>query len=517
MNKTTIASAVAGLMVAAAALGGAYYLGHKQGQETAGSRAAPANAPAANDLKAGDIDPKTGKRVLYWHDPMVPGQRFDKPGKSPFMDMPLAPVYEEAGGASAAVTIDGRITQNLGVRTAEVTTGRLASVLEVPGNVAINERTVVVIQARTAGFVERAYARTTLDPVRRGQPLVDIHAPDWVAAQEEYLAVSRTGSAPQGDLRGAAIARMRQAGMSESQIRLVETTGKLQQRLTIASPVDGVVTEVGARDGMTVAAGTTLFRVADLSTVWILAEVPESLAGTARPGQPVTATAAGLAGVTLAGKVDALLPDVNPATRTLKVRIALQNKNRQLVPGMFVNVRFGTQETAQRLLVPTEALIRTGTRTVVMVETGNGGFQPVEVKADAEAAGQTEITEGLKAGQKVVVSGQFLIDSEASLRGIATRMEGAAAPASHAAATGPEYEVQGRIEAVMPDALTISHGPVPALQWGAMTMDFQAPPTGLPKDLKPGQQIRFRFRLDADEVAVLTSVQPVAAGNGSRP
>lgn len=517
MTPSTIARAVAGLLVAAAGLGGAYYLGHEQGRKTAGTPTASATAPAGNALKAGDIDPKTGKRVLYWHDPMVPGQRFDKPGKSPFMDMQLVPVYEEAGGGDAAVTIDSRVMQNLGIRTAEVRTGRLAPVLEVPGNVAINERTITVIQARAAGFVERAYARTTLDAVRRGQPLVDLYAPDWVAAQEEYLAVARAASDPQGDLRGAAIARMRQAGMTDSQIRLIETTGKLQPRLTIASPVDGVVTEVGVRDGMTVAPGATLFRVADLSTVWIVAEVPESQAALARAGQPVTATAAGLAGVTLSGKVDALLPDVNPATRTLKVRIELRNTNRQLVPGMFVNIRFGAQDTAERPLVPTEALIRTGARTVVMVEAGDGGFRPAEVRTGAEAGGQTEVTEGLKAGQKVVVSGQFLIDSEASLRGTATRMEGASATASPAAAAGPEYEGQGHIEAVTADALTISHGPVPALQWGAMTMDFQATPAGMPKDLKPGQRIRFRFRLDADQVAILTSVQPVAAGNGSRP
>ncbi|SDC87204.1 membrane fusion protein, Cu(I)/Ag(I) efflux system [Cupriavidus sp. YR651] len=520
MKRQAISIAVA-LAVAGGALYGTYRLGVTQGAKSASS---PVPAMTGDSAKAGGSDPNTGKRVLYWHDPMVPGQRFDKPGKSPFMDMQLVPVYEDAGGTAAAVTIDSRVTQNLGIRTVEVKPGRLDAVLEVPGNVAINERGIEVIQARTSGYVEHAYARTTLDPVKRGQALVVIYSPEWVAAQEEYLAVARVNSGPLGDLRSAASARMRQVGMTESQIRLVETTGKLQPRLTISASVDGVVTEVGARDGMTVAPGMTLFRIADLSTVWVLAEVPESQSAAIKPGQQVTAIAAGLAGQTLTGKVDAVLPDVSPGTRTLKVRIALQNKDRQLLPGMFVSVRFSAPAGADKLLVPTEALIRTGARTIAMVETGDGGFSPVEVKTGAEAAGQTEVTEGLKAGQRVVTSGQFLVDSEASLRGTTRRLESASAPASTpasasapAAAAAPEHEALGRIEAVGAESLTISHGAIPSLQWGAMTMDFKAPPSGLPRGLKDGQQIRFHFHLNNDGEPVLSSVQPVAGNAGGKP
>ncbi|WP_416047320.1 efflux RND transporter periplasmic adaptor subunit [Cupriavidus basilensis] len=511
MNKTTIARAAAGLILATAGLGGAYYLGLKHSPPV---QTASDATPTGSGLKADDAAPKTGKRILYWHDPMVPGQRFDKPGKSPFMDMQLVPVYEDAGAGGAAVTIDSRVTQNLGIRTAEVKPGRLESVLEVPGNVAINERGIEVIQARTAGFVEHAYAKTTLDPVKRGQALIVIYAPEWVAAQEEYLAVSRVSGSLQGDLRSAALARMRQVGMTEGQIRLVVTTGKLQPRLTISSSVDGVITEVGARDGMTVSPGMTLFRVADLSTVWVLAEVPETQMASLKPGQAVSAFAPGLPGQKLSGKVDAILPDINPSTRTLKVRIELQNKNRQLLPGMFVSVQFGAQAGADRLLLPTEALIRTGTRTVVMALAGNGGLNPVEVKTGAEAGGQTEVTGGLKAGQKVVVSGQFLLDSEASLRGTANRLESASGPAAQSASTtaGPEHEGVGRIVAVSADGLTISHGPIPTIQWGAMTMDFKPPPSGLPKGLKEGLQVRFKFHMDSDDMPVLSSVQPATAG-----
>ncbi|SPK75668.1 RND family efflux transporter, MFP subunit (plasmid) [Cupriavidus taiwanensis] len=514
MKKTVIARTMAVLFVLASA-GGAYYLGHQQGRRHIAASDMPASGSDGANLKAGDIDPGTGKRILYWHDPMVPGQRFDKPGKSPFMDMPLSPVYEEAGGG-ATVSIDSRVTQNLGVRTAEVKAGRLASALEVPGNVALNERGIEVLQARTTGFVEHAYARTTLDPVRKGQLLAQIYAPEWVAAQEEYLAVSRMGTSLQGDLREAAIARMRQAGMTDSHIRLVQDTGKLQPRLAITSPVDGIVTEVGARDGMTVSAGTTLFRLASLATVWVLADVPETHVAGLRPGQAVSAVAAALPGLTLTGKVDAILPDISPATRTVRVRIELQNQGRQLLPGMFVAARFEAAPGPDRLLVPTESLIRTGTRTLVMVATGAGGFSPVEVKTGIASAGQTEVLDGLEAGQKVVVSGQFLLDSEASLRGATQRMTAASAARAGAGA-GPEHEGTGRVEAVSAEGMTISHEPIPSASWGAMTMDFAAPASGMPKGFKPGDRIRFRFRLDRDGAATLSSVEPAASAPGARP
>lgn len=517
MKKTMMARAIAALLVAAS-VGGAYYIGQRHGRQpaSASASASPATGSGGNaSLKAGDIDPGTGKRILYWHDPMVPGQRFDKPGKSPFMDMALVPVYEDAGGA-ATVTIDSRVAQNLGIRTAEVRTGRLQSALQVPGNIALNERGIEVIQARTTGFVEQTYARTTLDPVRKGQPLAQLYAPEWVAAQEEYLAVNRMAGGLASDLREAATARMRQVGMSEAHIRLVQTSGRLQPRLTVSSPVDGIVTEVGVRDGMTVTPGMTLFRIASLATVWVLAEVPESQAATLRPGQTVSAAAAALPGQTLAGKVDAILPDISTGTRTVKVRFELQNKARQLLPGMFVSVRFDAPPGPDRVLVPTEALIRTGTRTVAMVQLDRGGFDPVDVKTGAEAGGQTEILEGLKPGQKIVVSGQFLIDSEASLRGTARRMEpafGASSPM--AASAGPEHQGVGKVEAVSPEGMTISHGPIPSAQWGAMTMEFAAPAAGMPQGFKPGDRVRFRFRLDSEGVATLSSVEAATPNSGA--
>ncbi len=511
MNKTLIATVAGVLLIGAAAYGG-YRIGLSRG-----TRSTPTNASASNPtgLKAGDIDPQTGKRVLYWHDPMVPGQRFDKPGKSPFMDMQLVPVYSDGNAGGSGVAIDSRVAQNLGIRTAEAQSGHLGTVLEAPGNVAVDERSVQVIQARTSAFVQQVSVRATLDPVRRGQTLVSLYSPDWVAAQEEYLAVSRQAAHGQSDLAGAAEARMLQAGMTPGQISAVAASGKLRPALAITSPIDGFVTEVAVRDGMTVTPGMTLFRLADLSRVWVIAEVPEAQVRSVAPGAPVKVAAAGLT-EPATGKVDAILPDVNAATRTIKVRIVLPNQDKRLVPGMFATVRFDGGQDKAALLIPSEAVIRTGQRSVVMVDGGQAGFVPTEIRTGREADGRVEVLQGLQAGQKVVASGQFLIDSEASLRGTSERMTVPSAAAAPAAAN-TEHEGTGRIEAVNRDGLTLSHGPIASLHWGAMTMDFAAPPTGLPKGLKPGDRVRFRFHLDQDGTAVLSSVEPAANGVGGQP
>ncbi|MDO3620426.1 efflux RND transporter periplasmic adaptor subunit [Ralstonia pseudosolanacearum] len=513
MTKTLIATVAGALLISAAAYGG-YRIGLSRGTQPTRANASMSSPAGPNGLKAGEVDPQTGKRVLYWHDPMVPGQRFDKPGKSPFMDMQLVPVYADGDAGGSGVAIDSRVAQNLGVRTAEARLGNLGAVLQAPGSVAVDERSVQVIQARTSAFVQQVAVRATLDPVRRGQTLVSLYSPDWVAAQEEYLAVSRQAAHGQSDLVGAAKARMLQAGMTPGQISAVTASGKLQPGLAITSPIDGFVMEVAVRDGMTVTPGMTLFRLANLSRVWIIAEVPEAQGRTVAPGAPVKVSVAGLAEPETA-TVDAILPDVNAATRTIKVRIVLPNQDKRLVPGMFATVRFDGGQDKEALLIPSEAVIRTGQHSIVMVDGGQAGFVPTEIQTGREADGRVEVLQGLQAGQKVVTSGQFLIDSEASLRGTTARMMAPSAASSPAAAT-TEHEGTGRIEAVSGEGLTISHGPIPSLQWGAMTMDFAAPPAGLPKGLKPGERVRLRFHLDKDGMAVLSSVEP-AGDTGGKP
>jgi Cu(I)/Ag(I) efflux system membrane fusion protein len=276
-------------------------------------------------------------------------------------------------------------------------------------------------------YVEKLFVRAPLDPVRKGQPLLQLYVPDWVAAQEEYLAVKRmpAGSDTAG-LLDAALQRMRLAGMSEEQVRQVSARSQVSPRITVTAPVDGVVSELAVREGMAVALGTPLFRINGLRTVWVNAEVPESAAAQVRPGMTVRATSPAFPGTDFSGKVEALLPEVNAATRTLKARIELANPGGKLVPGMFATIHIAPAQSRDALLIPSEAVIQTGTRTVVITRLGDGRFAPADITIGAEANGQTEVVKGLTAGQKVVASGQFLIDSEASLRGALQRLGGAA-------------------------------------------------------------------------------------------
>lgn len=460
-------------------------------------------------IKAGDTDPVAGKKILYYHDPMVPGNKFDKPAKSPFMDMMLVPVYADSDGDQGKVTVSSRIQQNLGVRTAEVTEGTLSPQVSAVGSIAFNERDQAIVQARATGYLERLQVRATLDRVTKGQPLAELYVPDWVAAQEEFLSVRRMEGTDLASLVDGARQRMRQAGMSEAQIRLVETSGKAQTRSTIVAPISGVMVELMAREGMTVMPGATLFRINGLSTVWANAEVPESQAALLRPGAKVQVKSPAVPGVIFDGKVQAILPEVNVATRTLKARLELANPGSRLVPGMFVQMQFMDTRAEKALLIPTEAVIQTGKRTVVMLAEDNGRFRPVDVEAGIESGGQTEIKRGLRLGQRVVVSSQFLIDSEASLKGVEARLNDAPRPA--AANTAPRHEGQAKIETIGRDAFTLSHGPIPSLKWGPMTMDFKfPPPSAIPRNLQVGDRVHFEFYMDAEGLPQLTRISPAA-------
>ncbi|MES2318854.1 MAG: efflux RND transporter periplasmic adaptor subunit [Pseudomonadota bacterium] len=489
---------------------GAYRFGVQQGMQSM----PPAGATAASAAAAsGDAS----KKPLYWHDPMVPGQKFDKPGKSPFMDMQLVPVYGAEEGDEGKVSISPRVQQNLGVRTALVTSGSLAARVVAVGSVAYNERDVALVQARSNGFVERLHVRAPLDPVKKGQALAALYVPDWVAAQEEYLAARRMQGAGAASLVDGARQRMRLVGMDDGQIRLVEASGKVHPRMTISSPVSGVIAELGAREGMTVMAGATLFRINGLDTVWVNAEVPENVAATIRPGDVVEARTQALPGTVFKGKVGAILPEVNATTRTLKARIELANPTRQLAPGMFAALAFAPKGGAAVLLVPSEAVIQTGTRSVVMLVREGGQFVPVEVELGSEGDGLTEVRKGLSVGQKVVVSGQFLIDSEASLKGVATRMADLPAPEQDKAAA--RHHGQGKVEAIGRDEITISHGPIASLRWGPMTMPFKLPPAGLPPNVSVGAPVAFDIRQRTDGSVEIVAIAPTAdtAAPGSAP
>lgn len=362
-----------------------------------------------------------GRKILYWYDPMMPNERYDGPGKSS-MNMELIPKYADGANSAAGVAIDPARTQSLGARTATVQMGTLDASLVATGTVDFNERDVSIVQARASGFVQRTYGRAPGDIIGAGAPLADILVPEWAGAQIEYLAVRRTGDQP---LIQAARQRLALLGMSPGVVASVERTGRVQNVISVSTPTGGTIKTLGVRNGMTVGQGQTLAEVNGLGTVWLNAAVPESMAGLVSVGQGATASFTAFPGQSFAGRVVAILPSVQAESRTLTARIELANRGGRLKPGMFASVSFaGNGRSA--LLVPTEAVIRTGRRSLVMLALPRGRYQPAEVQLGREAGGQTEVIAGLSAGERIITSGQFLIDSEASLSGVEARPIGAA-------------------------------------------------------------------------------------------
>jgi Cu(I)/Ag(I) efflux system membrane fusion protein len=370
--------------------------------------------------------PKPAQRkILYYYDPMVPLEHYDNPGALSSMGMKTQPKYADDGapaGEAPGVTINPAAMQNLGVRVVAAQMGSLASTLDVTGSIDFNQRNVAIVQARSGGFVTRVYGHAPGDVIRAGAPIADVQSPEWGGAQTVFLSVKRLG---RPDLTAAARQRLRLMGMPEAVISGVERHGATRGTVTITSPISGVIQTLDARIGATLATGQNLAQVTGLGTVWLNAAIPEAQAGNIRIGQSASATLAAFPGEIFDGRILAVLPTAQADSRTLTVRIELANRGGRLRPGMFANVAIGGNSNAA-LLVPSEAVIRTGTRTLVMLATGNGRYQPAEVKTGREGGGQTEILEGLAAGEKVVASGQFLLDSEASLTGIAARKLGVA-------------------------------------------------------------------------------------------
>lgn len=489
MNRTsTIAILSAAALVIA---GGAFYLGRSASHGN-GDMAASASAPAASTAKE--------RKVLYWHDPMVPGQRFDKPGKSPFMNMDLVPVYEDEAGAETGVKVSPGVQQNLGLRTATVRQSELRSSFDAVGAVQFDERLNVAVQTRVAGYVERLAVRAPMELVRKGQPLVTIFAPDWIGPLNELLALKRSGAAP--DLVAAARDRTRALSIPPELVRQAEATGVANARFTMTAPVGGVVAELGVREGVAVSPGMTLFRIAGLEKVWVVAEIPEAQLARLDRGQKVRAALQADPSQTFEGAFKEILPEVSASTRTLKARFEVDNRKARLIPGMLLRLEVAGPVTS-RLVVPSEAVIRTGKRAVVIVRKTGGAFEPREVQLGADLGDEIEVTQGLGEGEQVVSSGQFLVDSEARLRSVLGNLSGAPAAtpatpavpaASAAAAPKGVHAAQGKVESVAADEITISHGPVPALKWPAMTMGFGKPDPKAFPDIKPGDSVRFEFR-----------------------
>lgn len=410
-------------VVAAAALLVVGYLGGRRQAATA-----PASAHPSATV------PDTAGKVLYWYDPMVPEQHFDQPGLSP-MGMEMLPRYADAGAAANVVRIDPATVQNLGVRTALVERRVLSTALRVPGTVAWNPREATTISARVDAVIGKLRVRAPYTQVTAGEPLAELLAPQWSSALAEYDALQDAQSADAKALRGAARERLRVLGLTSADIRA--TRRGAGAAVTLHAPQAGVVTTLEVREGQRVSAGQTLMTLNNLATVWVEAALPQTVAGAVHAGTPVTVSADALPGQMFRGAVEALLPDIDRATRTQRARIVLANPDGRLNPGMFVSVQLQPAEGEAVPVVPDEALIATGQQTRVIVAETDGHFRPLAVRTRRSADGYTEILDGVRGGERVVVSGQFLIDSEASLSGALERLgDGQAAPAAATSVPG---------------------------------------------------------------------------------
>lgn len=402
-----VASAVALLAIG---LAGGYWWA----QRHAGSTEMPHPASFAS----------SDRKALYWYDPMAPDQHFDKPGKSPFMDMQLLPKYADEVAASS-VRIDPGTRQSVGIRTALVETGRLATEIRVPATLTWDLRQESVVSARVDAIVSRLIVKTPYEPVRRGQPLASLLAPGWSSALAEAQALGQAQSRSARELQPAAQQRLRVLGVPSGMGR--------DGSVTLSAPSDGVVSEILVREGQTVMAGTPLFRINGTATLWLEAAIPQAGIGEVGPGTKVKATVSAVPGKTFAGEVETLLPQVDLTSRTQRARIVMRNPEGVLVPGMFAELNLRPEGGAPVPLVPNEALIATGTDSRVIIVGEDGRFQPVRVRGGRSSGGRTEILAGLKGGERVVTSGQFLIDSEASLSGALQRLEAPAASSAPAA------------------------------------------------------------------------------------
>ena len=487
MQKKLLSIAAGLLMLALGAAGGVWWARQNTTME-----------PAVGESS------KAERKVLYWFDPMKPDAKFDKPGPSPFMDMQLVPRYADEGGAdNAALTISTRASQSLGMRLATVVQQDLSSTVEVAGTLQLSERDISIVQARTGGFVERVYARAPGDVITAGSPLADVFNPEWVGAQREFLAVKTMGDAA---LTHAARQRLALLGMPSALIQRVDDSNRTLAVTTITAPSSGVISELMVRQGMSLSPGMTLARITGLGTVWLELALPQVQASHLEIGQVVQAHLTAAPETVLKGKVTSVLAETNPDTRTLRVRVELPNPGHSLRAGMLVTATLHGP-TQSVLLVPSDAVIRTGKRALVYLAEDGGQFKPVDVQIGAERDGQLVIRQGLSAGQKVVASGQFLLDSEASMRGI-NPLSNMPSETMNSSTTSMNmdaaFETTGVIEELDASNITLRHEPVPALKWPAMTMGFKRAKDLQSAGFKVGDTVRFQFRAAGDEYEVVT-------------
>ncbi len=361
-----------------------------------------------------------GREILYWVAPMDPNYRRDEPGKSP-MGMDLVPVYaDEVDAQPGVVAIDATMVNNLGVRTSTAERGSLSRRIETVGYIGYDEDTLQHVHTRVDGWIEKLATKATGDPVEQGQLLFELYSPTLVNAQEEYLAALGSKNSV---LRDASRDRLIALGVTSGEVQRLERERKARQRVRVYAENDGVIAHLGVREGIYVTPSTEIMSVAQLDKVWVLAEVFERQAAWVRPGQQATVELDYLPGETLSGVVDYVYPELDPATRTLKVRLRFDNETRMLRPNMFARVVIRGDAINNIVHVPREAVIRGGTGSRVVIALGDGRFRSQFVLVGIESGDRVAIRRGLEAGDEVVTSAQFLLDSESNIESALQRME----------------------------------------------------------------------------------------------
>lgn len=358
--------------------------------------------------------------ILYWYDPMRPDVHFDAPGKSPFMDMELVPKYAEAKSANS-IRVDPAMVQNLGIRTAPVKRGTFWQRIDTVGELSVNPHRQEVVEARVEAWVGSLRVHAEGEAVQAGQTLAELDAPVLLAAREEYRLARQSQDAA---LIRAARTRLQRLGLSADQIDRWAASSAGSALLPLPAPISGVVTRIDVHPGARVGPKMPLMTIADLSELWVTVEVPEAQLSWIEVGRPADVRLPAFPAEVIETRIDYIFPKVDPQSRTGRVRLILDNSSGKLQPGMVADVALFGGPRHEVLLVPSDAVIRTGTRNVVMLDEGQGRYRPQHVEVGAERLGQAVIESGLQEGQQVVVSGQFLIDSEASLQGAYRRMGG---------------------------------------------------------------------------------------------
>jgi Cu(I)/Ag(I) efflux system membrane fusion protein len=520
------------VLIALAGFGGYFYglRGHGASVSGASDMATPVSA---STVEAGA---KPAKKLLYYRNPMGLPDTSATPKKDP-MGMDYIAVYEGAADEEATtpgqVLISTQKVQKLGVRTEAAQLRSLDRVVRAAGRVEPDERRLYTIAPKFEGYVERLHVNVTGQPVGAGQPLFEAYSPELVSAQREY-AIAAQGVSALKDAGGQAQAGMQQLAqssllrlknwdISEEQIKALSSSGVTQRTLTFRSPVSGIVMEKKAVQGMRFMPGEMLYQVADLSRVWVIADVFEQDLALVKNGAKASIHINAYPDKTFVGTVTYVYPTLKAETRTVPVRVELANPGLLIKPGMFAEVEMQVAAKAKAVSVPVSALIDSGRRQMVLVQIKPGIFEPREVKTGARSDDYIEILSGVKEAELVVVAANFLIDAESNLKAAvggfaaapiasasATAVVGSAAPVAPVAKSAG-HQAQGTVEEVDAKAgtVSVSHGPVASLKWPAMTMEFKVANAALFNALKPGAKVAVEFVERSPGEWVITSVKAV--------